>query len=62
MLKYTKTVILVNQSFGDIITEGKTIEVFDPVVKSFIEMTIIREGGKRLTNQDLLGLNKDFTP
>lgn len=50
MLKYTKTVILVNKNFNDLIKEGAVIEVFDPVVWSFIEMTIIWEGGKKYTN------------
>jgi hypothetical protein len=61
MLKYTKTVVLVDKNFADPIKEGVTIEVFDPIVKSFIEMTIIREGSKNLTNQELLGLNPDYS-
>lgn len=46
MLKYTKVVILVNKNFIEVIREGVMIEIYDPVMRSFVEMTVFREGSK----------------
>ncbi len=59
MLKYTKVVILVKKSFNLVIKEGSMIENYDPVMRSFVEMTVFREGSKANKNVNMNGISVD---